>query len=313
MDLKQLRSLLAIAETGSVTRAAEILHIVQPAVSRQVKLLEEELGVALFDRERHGMVLTTAGRRFADRVRRALQELNQAKAEIRPSASQISGSVAVGFLPSAAEQMVGTLMGRIRHSHPHVFLRSYVSYLSDLEAALEKSEVDMALVYLRFDGERHFPSTPLLEESLYLVGPPDAGLDLATPKPLSALSNVPLVLPAPAQNVRSLIEQQCRVAGVVLNVVAESTSISVQKSLVLQGLGLTILSGFVIADEIARGTLTASPITGPAITRTLALGLAAGKAPSAASEKVVEEVKRLVAQYVEEGRWPGARVVLAPD
>jgi LysR family transcriptional regulator, nitrogen assimilation regulatory protein len=313
MDLKQLHSLLAIAETGSVTRAAEILHIVQPAVSRQVKLLEEELGVTLFDRERHGMVLTAPGRRFVDHVRRALQELAQAKAEVRPRASQISGSVVVGFLPSAAENMVGTLMGRIRHSHPHIYLKSYVSYMADLESALEKNEIDVALLYLRFDGERRFPSTALLEDPLFLVGPPDAGLDLATPTPLSTLNKLPLVLPAPGQNVRALIEKQCRAAGVALNVVAESSSISVQKSLVLQGVGLSLLSGFVIADELARGVLTASPITAPAITRTLALGLPAGKVPSDASEKVAEELKRLVAQYVEEGRWPGAQPILPAE
>jgi DNA-binding transcriptional LysR family regulator len=88
MDLKQLRALLAIAETGSVTRAADILHIVQPAISRQLKLLEEELGVALFERERHGMVLTPPGRLFVERASRALQELDAAKEEISPARSR---------------------------------------------------------------------------------------------------------------------------------------------------------------------------------------------------------------------------------
>lgn len=85
MDLKQLRALLAIAETGSVTKASEILHIVQPAISRQVKLLEEELGVVLFERERHGMVPTAAGRKFVERVRRALVEIDEGRREISPA------------------------------------------------------------------------------------------------------------------------------------------------------------------------------------------------------------------------------------
>jgi LysR family transcriptional regulator, nitrogen assimilation regulatory protein len=309
MDLKQLHALMAIAETGSVTRAAEVLHIVQPAVSRQVKLLEEELGVMLFDRERHGMVLTPSGRRFVERARRALDELAQAKAEVRPQSSQIVGSVVVGFLPNAAEQMVGTLMGRVRHNHPRVQLRSYVSYVSDLEAALEKSEIDVALLYLRPDGERRFPYKPLLQECLYLVGPRDAGLDLATPTPISDLAGKSMVLPAPSLNVRSLIDRQLRAAGVDLVIAAETTSISVQKSLVLDGVGMAILSGFVIADEVSRGVLTASPIVNPSIMRTLALGMAAGKVPSTASEEVAEELKHLVYEYVEEGRWPGAQSI----
>jgi LysR family transcriptional regulator, nitrogen assimilation regulatory protein len=313
MDLKQLHALMAIAETGSVTRAAELLHIVQPAVSRQVKLLEEELGVLLFDRERHGMVLTPSGRRFVDRARRALEELAQAKAEIRPQSSQIVGSVVVGFLPNAAERMVGTLMGRLRHNHPRIQLRSYVSYVTDLEAALEKSEIDVALLYLRPDGERRFPCKPLLQESLYLVGPRDAGLDMATPTPMNALAGKAMVLPAASLNVRTLIDRQLRAAGVEPDIAAETTSISVQKSLVLDGVGLAILSGFVIADEVAQGSLTASPITGPAITRTLALGLAAGKVPSTASEEVAEELIHLVHEYVEEGRWPGGQSIHDPD
>ncbi len=136
---------------------------------------------------------------------------------------------------------------------------------------------------------------------------------MATPTPMSSLAGKAMVLPAPSLNVRALIDRQLRAAGVELDIAAETTSISVQKSLVLEGVGLAILSGFVIADEVARGWLTASPITGPAITRTLALGMAAGKVPSTASEEVAEELKHLVYEYVEEGRWPGAQSIHDSD
>ena len=72
MDLKQLRAFLTVAETGNVTRAAEVLHLVQPAVSRQIRLLEEDIGAPLFERERHGMVLTDAGLALVGYARRAL-------------------------------------------------------------------------------------------------------------------------------------------------------------------------------------------------------------------------------------------------
>ena len=82
MDLKQLRAFLTVADTGNVTRAAAVLNLVQPAVSRQIQLLEESVGAALFERERHGMVLTTAGKSLVGYARRALLELDRARAEI---------------------------------------------------------------------------------------------------------------------------------------------------------------------------------------------------------------------------------------
>jgi len=202
MDLKQLRALLAIVETGSVTKAADVLHIAQPAISRQVKLLEEELGVGLFDRERHGMVLTPAGRKLVERARRALKELDKAKEEISPKSTEVAGSVVVGFLPSTADLFVSALMWRVRESYPHILVRSSIAYVSDLELELERGEVNAALLYIREAGSR-FPTEPLLDETLYLVGPADAGLDLHTSVPLSTLNDVSLILPSSPHGLRA--------------------------------------------------------------------------------------------------------------
>src|SRR3954465_14315728 len=85
LDLKQLRALITVAEVGSVTRAAELLHLVQPAVTRQIRTLEQELGVPLFERTRQGMRITEAGAIVVERARRALTELDRARAEVRPT------------------------------------------------------------------------------------------------------------------------------------------------------------------------------------------------------------------------------------
>lgn len=306
MDLKQLRALLVIAETGSVTRAADILHIVQPAISRQIKLLEEELGVSLFDRERHGMVLTAAGRQFAERTRNALRELDKGKEEVSPRMQQVYGSVVVGFLPSGAELMVSRLMGRMLQNHPHIHLRSYITYLSDLERNLEQGQLDVALLYMKDCSAARIPNDPVLDESLYLVGPPEAGLDMSQPLPLAGLNDVSLVLPALPHGVRALIERECAAAGVGLSVAAETTSMAVQKSLVKQGVGLSILPGVMIAEELSRGLLTACPIAAINLKRTLYLARATTKAATAATLKVIDELRECVRQCVAEGRWPGA-------
>jgi LysR family transcriptional regulator, nitrogen assimilation regulatory protein len=84
MDLKHLTALVTVSDAGSVTKAARLLHVVQPAVSRYIRALEDEVGVPLFERTRQGMTLTPAGEILAERARRALLELERARAEIRP-------------------------------------------------------------------------------------------------------------------------------------------------------------------------------------------------------------------------------------
>jgi LysR family transcriptional regulator, nitrogen assimilation regulatory protein len=306
MDLKQLRALQAVAETGSVTRAADILHIVQPAISRQLRLLEEELGATLFDRERHGMVLTPAGRQFLGHVRRALDALDRGKAELRPSRREISGSVVVGLLPSTADEFVTSLMDRLRGNYPHIHVRSSIAYGVDLEAAMEKGDIDVALLYLKPGVSPRFPCTPLLEEALYLVGPPDAGLDLNTPVPLSFLNEVPLVLPSSSRGVRRLVESECAAENISLNVASETDSISLQKAMVMKGHGLSVLAGFSIAHEVARGDLSACPIAAVSMKRTLYVCQAFGRMPSPAAATVLDELKELIRQCVHSGGWPGA-------
>lgn len=120
MDIKQLRTLVAIADTGSVTRAAVLLNIVQPAVSRHIKLLEDDLGTPLFERSRNGMELTADGRTMLEYARRVLKEIEQAKAEIRPSSGEIGGIVTVGLLPSTSDLITSLLVRDIAAAYPGI-------------------------------------------------------------------------------------------------------------------------------------------------------------------------------------------------
>lgn len=103
VDLRQLTALVTVAEVGSVTKAARLLNVVQPAITRQIRTLEKEIGVPLFDRTRHGMVPTSAGEVLVERARRALHDLERARAEIRPDPGQVTGIVSVGLLESVID------------------------------------------------------------------------------------------------------------------------------------------------------------------------------------------------------------------
>jgi LysR family transcriptional regulator, nitrogen assimilation regulatory protein len=257
VDIKQLRALVTIAETGSVTKAAALLHIVQPAVSRQLRLLEEDVGVALFSRGRYGMELTESGEIFVEYARRALAELDRARSEVKPAAG-VAGVVTIGLLPSTCDLLASELVARVANAYPAIRLRISMGYTGHLQNWLELGEVDAALLY----DPKPSPILqvqPLLEERLWVVGRPETGFNAVSPVALWEIAGEPLILPNAPHGIRSLVEQTCAADGIELSIAAETNAMGVQKGLVLGGLGLTILPSIAIVDDVARGLLSAAP------------------------------------------------------
>ncbi|GDY40257.1 hypothetical protein SANT12839_011390 [Streptomyces antimycoticus] len=147
MDVKQLKALVTVAEVGSVTRAAELLHLVQPAVTRQIRTLEEELGVPLFERTRQGMRPTEAGAIMADRARRALNELERARAEVQPTPGVVTGIVTVGLLESTTDLLAEPLVSALARDHPGIELRLMTAYSGHLQQWLDDGDLDLTLLY----------------------------------------------------------------------------------------------------------------------------------------------------------------------
>lgn len=305
MDIKQLRALLAVAETGSATKAADLLHIVQPAVSRHIQLLEEEFGVALFSRDRHGMTLTDAGKVVVEYGRRALRELDQAKAEIRPSSGMVSGTAAIGLLPSTADLLAAELVECLKQKHPQINVRITVGYGGHLQQWLEAGEVDVALLY---DAKTPpaLQVQPLLEEKLFLVGPPDAGLNLRKARKVVSLQSESFILPSAPHALRSLVEHAFAVTKISCTVVAETNSLSVQKSLVMKGFGYTVLPSCAVTEDVAAGLLSAAPITSPDLTRRIVLAHAITRRLPPAAAVATAELTALMKKLTTKGAWPGA-------
>lgn len=140
VDIKQLKALVTVAEAGSVTRAAELLHLVQPAVTRQIRTLEQELGVVLFERTRQGMRPTEAGAVMVDRARRALNELERARAEVQPTPGVVTGVVTVGLLESATDLLAEPLVSAIAREQPGIELRLMTAYSGYLQQWLDDGD-----------------------------------------------------------------------------------------------------------------------------------------------------------------------------
>ncbi|MGD9942132.1 MAG: LysR family transcriptional regulator [Burkholderiaceae bacterium] len=306
LDLKQLGTFLAVADARSITRAADVLHLVQPAVSRQIKLLEEALGTPLFQRKRHGVELTEAGTILASHARRSLQELERARAEIAARSAPVSGIVTVGLLPSTCDLLSSRLVTAVERQHPGIRLRVSASYAGDLQQMLEAGDIDLALLYAPRHSEA-LQLRPLLDERLWVVGTPAQRLHRDRPFALSRLDGQRVVLPSAPHGLRRLVDHACALAGVTLDVVAETNSMNVQKNLVIGGHGLSILPSIAVVGEVARGDLSAAPLCEPPLSRRIVLAMSALRPAGPAVRYVVDALTRCARDAVDSGDWMEGR------
>ena len=245
MDVKQLTALVAIAETGSVTRAAEVLHLVQPAVTRQVRLLEEELGAPLFDRTRQGMRLTDDGQILLEHARRALGELERARAEIRPVSGELRGVVTVGLSPSFAEPIGEALVARLAAEHPGVQLRLSIGYTRHLTDWLDAADIDFAVIF-DVRPASAVEVRPLLEEPLWVVGPPGSDLSAEHPVQFADVADRIRIHASPTHAMRNMLERVAAEQKIRLRVTVETNSMQVQRRLAAAGSYYTVLPSIAV-------------------------------------------------------------------
>lgn len=307
MDIKQLTSLVTVSEVGSVTKAARLLHLVQPAVTRHIRSLEEELGVPLFERTRNGMVPTAEGTILVERARRALHELERARAEVTPASGQVTGVVRVGILESVVDVLATPLVAAVAERHPGIELRLLTAYSGHLQQWLDAGDVDLSLLY-NLAPTPALAVLPLVEETLWAAAPPGAGLSPDEPLRWAELWQRPLALPVPGHGLRAIIDRARAESAAEPEITVEVNSMRMQKLMVLSGQGWTVLPAAGVADDVADGTLSGAPLTDPTITRSIVLGLPRTAQVPRPVNAVAAQVVRVVRRQVRSGRWPAAQL-----
>jgi DNA-binding transcriptional LysR family regulator len=293
MDLRQLHAVVLVADTGSVTRAAGILRLVQPAVTRQIRSLERELGVVLFDRSPAGMRLTEAGAILVERARRALTELERARAELVPEGDSIVGLVSVGLLDSLSDAIAQPLVSAMAREYPGIRLRLLTGYSGHLQEWLDAGVVEVATLY-DVTTATSLHVRHLLDEQLWAVAPPKIWPDPKQPVSFAELARHRVIMPAPPHGLRTLIDSASVTANVELTISAEVNTMRVQKQLVGAGMGWTVLPHIGVAREIADETLTGAPLTDPVLLRSIVLARSRGTRVPAAVEIVTQALARRV-------------------
>lgn len=304
MELSQLRTLIHVAELGSLSKAADRLRIAQPALSRQVRLLEDELGARLFDRHGRGMVLTEQGRDVLARAQRIMAELDEIQAKAADAQAPLTGQVAIGFPPTVGDIISVPLVTAFGQSHPQAVLRlagAYTGYLLDW---MHRGEIDLAILYDPRPA-RSIRSRPLLLENLFLIGPAEAGFSTTRAMAFRMLEGKRLLLPSGRHGLRTIVERCAAEAGIALDVVVEADSYATLKDLVRHGHGLTVLPLASIHDDIRAGRLTAAALIDPVPTRRLILAHPADRPVSRLARFAGETIITIVADQVERGIWAG--------
>ncbi|MFW0794016.1 LysR substrate-binding domain-containing protein [Gordonia sp. CPCC 205515] len=306
MEIRQLRALVAVADTGSVTKAAAHLHVVQPAVTKQIRMLETELGVDLFERSRSGMRLNASGRQVLERARRALAELDRAAEDVRSAGGDIVGLVTVGLLPSAATLLAPLLVSAVADAHPGIRLRLSVGYAGHLAQWLEAGDVDVALLFEQPIAAA-FEVRALLLEDLWVVGPASAELTAGEPISLTDALSHPMILPNAPHGLRSIVDAAAASVGQALSIPVETNDSAVQLRLVEEGYGWTVLPS-VLACAVGPA-LSSAPVANPSLTRSIGTATARQPESSRASIAVTQLLRETVAHAVTSGRWPSARLL----
>jgi LysR family nitrogen assimilation transcriptional regulator len=284
MELRSLHYFVRIAELGSITRAATHLHVAQPALTRHVQRLEQELNVALFTRANRGVRLTEAGQKLLDGAARILRDLERTGDEIRTQAAHPSGKIILGITPTLCPVLVPELFGRMRRDYPAIELKVMHAGMVRLEEFIIDGRVDIALLS-ELSRSRLILSTRAADEEMVLVTRPGVRPD--APVTAEELRQTPLIL---GDGLRMAMDALLAGLGIELKVEIEINDHETMRLMVQQGVGATILPYSSVARECARGLLAAHRITDTGLFRTLALGVRASRNASLARETVAHAI-----------------------
>lgn len=307
MDIRAMRYFVAIVEHGSLTRAAEVVCVAQPALSQQLAALEGELGVSLLHRGAKGVRPTEAGKTLYRHARAILKQIDVARADVRVAGNDIAGTVAVGLPTTAAAAFGMPLVRAVRERYPGVRLQLFESMSGYIAELLNNNRLDFAILF-RDTSSRAVELEPLASEALYLIGAAQPARQnkkaenvVTPPVPLKALADIPLVLPSGAQGLREVLEHHASQAGIRLNVVADLDSLPILLQTAREGLACTILPASSLAPHERDGHALSARLIVPELHRTLSLCWPRALPRTPAAEAVAELVRDIVARQVASG------------
>lgn len=290
MEIRQLRYLVTIVETGGFTRAAERVHVAQPGVSAQIRQLERELGQELFDRSGRTVRLTDAGEAVLPHARAALRALDALRDAADEMEGLVRGRVRLGMVTSCGVPDMPALLERFHRGHPGIDISLVEDNSHALMDRLREGSLDVALVALGMRDPEGLTLSVITDEELVAVVANGEPLSKQDTIGLGALVDHSLISMPVGSGMRGVLDELCTAAGVTPRIALEASNPRMLAELAARGLGVAI-----VPESTAREhehDLHAVRIVRPPIRGRLALAWRTEGQRSAAARALVDMIER---------------------
>jgi|GEM_PF-2880298 len=309
MDFRQIRYFVHVAEFRNITRAASMLRISQPALSRQIQLLEQELATKLFHRKGHGLVLTADGALFLDHCTRLLKEFEEVKGlfQRRRKSSELTGVVGIGMPVPMIQMFASPFLSQFTHAFPGIFLRMAEGFSALLHEWLLSGSMDLAMLY-GISNSKVLVQQRLVVEDLALLAP--AHLPFAkggNPIYLREIGDTAMILPHRPHALRDIVDQ----TGFTPNEVIEVDALTLMVELVREGKGVTLLPQLSL-NQVKDKEVTVVSLSDSGMNWDVTLCHSSLRPLSEAAVEVRRSIRAEVERLVTSGRWQ-ARLIPATD
>ena len=297
MELRHFEYFVAVAEELSFTRAAQRLHVVQSGVSSVIAALERELGATLFDRDRHAVALTEAGRALLPEARATLAAARAAADAVAETTAGLRGTLSVGMMISTGPVDVPGLLGKFHEAHPAVLvrLRTLPGGSADLASAVADGALDLALLSLPGEPPSGVEIRQLAQEPMALICAPGHRLAGSGSASVAALGDETFVDFPVGWGTRAIVDRAFAAAGIDRQVAFEVASYDTAAGLVGNGLGIAFVPASAAGlDGVVRVPVTSPGADSPALAWRIQVATAVTRRPSAAARAFLAELRYLL-------------------
>lgn len=268
MNLHHLQVFYAVTQSGSISKASERLYISQPAVSRQVKALEEALGMHLLDRLPRGVRLTGAGQLLAEYASRLFALEARAESELNRMRSLEAGRLSLGASTTIGNYLLPPVLARFRERHPGVEIWMEIGNTVHIQRHLLADRIDLGFTE-GFVEDEELEAEVFMHDDLVVIAPADHPLAGRGPLPLAELCHQPCVMREPGSGTRAVLERTLGQRGVKSKPHMTLGSPEAVKRAVQAGAGLAVASYFTVSAELATGALVRIPVADAVFQRPL--------------------------------------------
>lgn len=301
MDLKQLRYVVQIVDSGSVSKAAELLRVAQPSLSLQLRTVEEELGVKLLIRHARGVSPTEDGKVFVEHARKVLREMDQIREVLSSTSSNPTGRVTVGLPTSACRGLCLPLTKAAAAAYPGIKLHIVEAMTGNLDEWIESGKLDIALLY-NHKAHENVAWSEMMVEDLMVIASADSEYAQSEQVQFASLAEMPLVLPGRPNTLRHVLERIATRLDMEIGVAMDCDSLQGIIELVKDGY-VTVFPSFGMSHMIMSGEFRAMPLVNPTPNWRLSVVLSKQTSNTHCSQAIVQLLAETIRSMVEEKRW----------